>query len=395
MKPCRAGLPLVMLGWASLAAAQQTGSTPALEGWRWRPTVYVLASVDESTDAPLGATGVEFIEANPAGNLGAGLDVQHHAGKGRLHGVMFGLIRSPVSGPDRSFFVAGRVEGSRQLAPGWTLTFGDSAKVQRRPQLSFVDFQRNEAAVGLEWRQANGFGVSVQAADRRRALPELQALDFSRQAGSVAVSFPLSARGGAEIGASLQRYDAPTVTGERLVLSAEAAAFSSNTIGSLRYAWFAPRSDRRRLLDATQQSGDNSEFGDIGRAEFFEQLAYDGSAAVLSDSFFLDPLETDSDEWDFGRQKHVIAAFGSRRVTRRVSLSGFVRVQHRRGPNLLSPTDTTPFTDDRVAFRATFRYQLSRRVSGLAQGSSLRTWSDRPAFEFRRTLMTLGLQIQF
>lgn len=396
MKPCRASLLLVLLGWASSAAGQPASPTPALEGWRWQPSLYVLGSLDESTDAPLGVNGVEITQPSPSGNVGAGLDVQHHAGKGRLHATAFGLIRSPMSGQDRSFFVAGRVEGSRQLAPGWTLTFGDSAKVQRRPQLSVVDFQRNEGAVGLEWRHANGFGVSIQAADRRRALPELQALGFSRQAGLVALSFPLTSHGGGEIGASLQHYDAPTVTGERVVISAEVATFSANAIGSLRYAWFAPRGDRRRLPDAGQQSGDTSEFGDIDRAEFFEQLAFDGSdAAVLSDSFFLDPLETDSDEWDFGRQKQVIAAFGSRRLTRRVSLSGFGRIQHRRGPNLLSLTDTAPFTDDRAALRATLRYQFSRRVVGLAQGSHLRTWSDRPAFEFRRTLVSIGLQLQF
>ncbi|MHB8532856.1 MAG: hypothetical protein ACYDC2_09055 [Solirubrobacteraceae bacterium] len=383
MRLRRAGLPLVVLGWASLASAQSPDPAPA--GWRWQPSLYVLASLDESADAPLGVNDGAIFEPSAAGNIAAGLDVRHHSGRGRLHGMMFGLVRSPTSGQDRSFFVAGRVEGSRQLAPGWTLTFGDSAKLQRRPQLSVLDFQRNEGALGLEWRQTNGVGVSVQIADRRRALPELQTLGFSRQAGLVAVSFPLGAHGGAEMGAGLQHYDASTVSGERVVLSVEAATFGTNAIGSLRYAWFGPLSDRRRLPDQGPSSGSNSEFGDIDR----------GDAAILSDSFFLDPIETDSDEWDFGRRKHVVAAFGSRRLTSRASLSGFVRVQHRRGPNLLSPTDTTAFTDDRATVRVTFRYRFSRRMSGLAQSSYLRTWSARPGFAFERTLLTLGWQVQF
>jgi hypothetical protein len=395
LKLWRAGLAIVTLAWTPLAEAQSAPPSPSI-GWRWKPSVYLLGSVDESTDRPLGANGVEIVEASPAGNVGAGLDGQHHDQQGRLHAVVFGLIRSPASGQDRSFFAAGRVEGSRAIAAGWTLTFGDNAKLQRRPQLALVDFQRNEGTVGLEWRHTNGFGIAAQASDRRRALPELQALGFARQSAGMTALLPWGPHGGAEIGASYQHYDAPTVTGERVVISAEAATFGTNAFSSVRYAWFIPHRDRRPSADSAQQSGDSAEFGDIDRAGLLEQLAFDSSdAAVLSDSFFLDPLESDSDEWDFGRHKHVVAAFGSRRLTSRVSLSGFVRIQHRRGPNLLSLTDTSPFTDDRAALRATLRYQFSHRVIGLAQGSYLRTWSGRPGFDFRRALVALGLQVQF
>src|SRR6202158_6616774 len=99
MKGCRAGLSAIMLGWGSLVAAQTVSPSPAF-GWRWQPSVYLLGSIDESTDMPLGVNGVEIVEASPAGKVGVGLDVQHHAGEGRLHGVVVGLIRIPASGED-------------------------------------------------------------------------------------------------------------------------------------------------------------------------------------------------------------------------------------------------------------------------------------------------------
>jgi hypothetical protein len=239
-------------------------------------------------------------------------------------------------------------------------------------------------------------GISLEAGDTRRILPELEALGFSRQAGSVVMSFPRTAHSAAEVSASLQRYRATTVTGSRAVVSGEVATFGGPMLGSLRYAWFPPINTRQRLPDVTQPGGGSSEFQGIDAAEFFEQLAYAGSdAAVLSESFFLDSLEADSDEWDFGRQKHVLTGFGSRRLGARASLSGFVRGQHRRGPNLLVPGDLTSFADDRLLMRATFRYPVSNRVTLLVQGSYLRNWSDRRSFDFGRSLVTAGFQLHY
>ena len=45
------------------------------------------------------------------------------------------------------------------------------------------------------------------------------------------------------------------------------------------------------------------EFGDIDRADFLEQLSLEGSETILdSQAASLDPIETDSDDWDFGRR---------------------------------------------------------------------------------------------
>src|SRR6202163_4093842 len=213
MTTCRAVLALSLLGWTSISAAQNA-NPPAAEAWSLRPSVYAFGSIDQGTATRFAVNGDEDGEASPAANLGASLDLQRNAGDGRFHGMLFGLVRTPVSGQDRSFFVSGRVQGSHPLSPDWTLTFDDRAKVQRRPRLRIVDFQRNEAAVGLSWRNTAGRGVSLEVADRRRAVPEIQALGFSRQSASFTVSFPLMARGAADVGASVQHFDAPTAAGD-------------------------------------------------------------------------------------------------------------------------------------------------------------------------------------
>lgn len=387
----------VVLLAARSAVEAQTPAPPS--SWQFKPSLYALGSLDESSEVPFGDPELGIGEASPAANLGVGLDFAREATRGRLRGSLFALARSPFDGGDRSLFGAGRVEASKRFGQGGRLTFTDGLKVQLRPQFDVSDYWGNAATLRAEWSRPSGHGFGVQIGDRRRTLPGLDLLSFSRQSAGVGGFFPVGARGRAELSVDVQPYSAATATGVRLVVGGDLAAFTQKGIATLRFAWFEPLSDHPRVERTPDEPEKQPEFGDIGRAEFFEILALQGSyGAVLGDAFFLDPLQSDSDEWDFGRRKQVLTSFVSRRLGGRVTLSAFLRLQHKSGPNLLLPPGAEgagSFRDDRVELRSSLRYQIGRRASLLLQGSYVKNWSDRPVLDFYRVLGAFGVQIQF
>ena len=385
---------LAVVAMVAPAAAQ---APPAPE-WTIRPSVYALGAVDESTDLPFADPAIATVEPGAGANVGFGLDFSRRGGPAHVRGSFFGLARNPLAGARRSFFGAGRVEVSRRFGTGGRFTLLDAGRVQRYPRLNVSDYWANEITARMEWSKPSGKGIGFHLGDRRRALSELPPLGFSRQALGLGAFFPTGRQGRAEIGVEAQHYSAPTARGERLVLSGEWARFSRAGASSVRVAWFEPLRDRR-VIDTSGVSGDNAEFGDIGRAEFFETLALEGAfAAALDESFFVDPLESETDEWDFGRRKQVLTALVSRRLGAHTAASTFVRLQHRTGPNLLLPegaAGAASFTDDRLALRATLRRDLGPRVSLLLHGAWLKSRSRRPEADFSRALVAFGVQIHF
>jgi hypothetical protein len=387
-----AGLAVVM------AVAPAAAQAPPAPEWTIRPSVYALGAVDESTDLPFADPAVDAAEPGVGANVGLGLDFSRRGSRALVRGSFFGLARNAFAGARRSYFGAGRVEASRRFGSSGRFTFADAGRVQRYPQLNVSDYWANESSVRVEWSRPSGRGFGFHAGDRRRALSELNALGFSRQAVGLGTFFPTGRQGRAELGVEAQHYSAPTARGGRLVLGGEWATFSRKGASSVRVAWFEPFGDRR-VTDANAVSGDNAEFGDIGRAEFFETLALEGGyGALLDESFFVDPLESETDEWDFGRRKQVVTALVSRRLGAHTAASTFLRLQHRTGPNLLllqGAPGAESFTDDRLALRATLRRDLGPRVSLLLHGAWLKSRSRRPEADFSRALVAFGVQIHF
>lgn len=396
MRASRALLTIAVFAGGSELEAQTPEPPPS---WHFKPSLYALGSIDESSELPFGNAELDISEASPAANLGLGLDFGRETSVSRLRGSLFALTRSPFEGGDRSFLGAGRVEATKRFGSGGRLTLTDGSKVQLRPQLDLSDYWGNAATLRAEWTRPSGRGFGLQVGDRRRTLSDLDLLSFSRQSGGLDFFFPVSAHGRAEVGVEAQHYSATTATGERLVVGGEVAAFGGPGIFTLRLAWFEPISDRRRVDRAAGEPAEQAEFGDIGRAEFFEILALQGGyGAVLGDAFFLDPLQSDSDEWDFGRRKQVLTGFVSRRLAGRTTASAFLRLQHKRGPNLLLPESApgaASLADDRVEVRGSLRYQIRRRVSLVLQGSYVKNWSSSPILEFYRVLGAFGMQIEF
>src|SRR5262249_51261792 len=123
-----------------------------------------------------------------------------------------------------------------------------------------------------------------------------------------------------------------------------------------------------------------------------------GISALDDNVFALDPLESESEEWDFGRRKQLVTGFVSHHFGARTTVTASVRYHHERGPNLLLPLETAgsgPLTADRLATRADWRLDVRRHAALVVQGSYEQNWSNQPELSFQRFLFAAGVQLKF
>jgi hypothetical protein len=392
--------PSAIVVWL-LAAASSPRALAQTTGAQWQvdPSGYLLGSLDNSTDFPFGIPNRDRHEPLAAANLGVGLDVSRQTKENWFKSSLFGLVRSPFSDFDRTLFGAGWVEASRGFGGNGRVTFSDEGKGQTRPNADVSEYWYNVATLRAEWRRAGEKGFEVEVDDRRRGLPDLPFLGFSQDSLGGGVFFAGGSRGRARLGARLQRYSAPTAEGGRAVAEAEWATFTRTGIATLRLAWFQPFGDRRRSASLGAETDGGYEFGDVGRSEFFEMLTFRSAhTPMLEGSFLFDPFESESDQWDFGRRKLVLAGFASRRFGARTTASFFLRFQHKNGPNLLLPENADgagSFVDDRIEARTAIGYRLRPRATLLFQGWYVESWSLRQPLKFRRFMVSAGIQIHF
>jgi hypothetical protein len=390
---------MLALGLLAAGSCPKAEAQTAPTQWQIDPSAYLLGSLDNSTDLPFGGTTRERREPLGAANLGIGLDMTQEKKEGWFKSSLFGLVRSPFSEFDRTLFGAGWVEASRRFGGSGRLTFSDEGKGQTRPNADVSEYWYNAATLRAEWRRAGENGFELEADDRRRGLPDLRFLGFSQQSLGGGLFFAGGARGRARLGAEIQRYSAPTAEGGRAVAEGEWARFTPTGIVTLRLAWFQPFGDKRRPALPGGDDDEGYEFGDVGRSEFFEMLTFRSAhTPMLEGSFLFDPFESESDQWDFGRRKVVLAGFGSRRFGARTTASAFLRFQHKNGPNLLLPAGAPgadSFVDDRFEARAAVGYKVRPRASLLFQGWYVESWSVRQPLAFRRFMVSAGVQIHF
>jgi hypothetical protein len=394
-------------------SAVLAGEAPPRHGWSAHPSFDAFVSADDLNEAvPDALPGLA--EPSPALRLASALDVAWDGESGRFQTSAFALTRSPFSKNDRSYFAAGRLHAVRTLGPAFRLALDDSARWQRDDRPAVTDFQRNEVIASLDWRPRGRVGLGLRLSDRRRSLPRLEELGFARQSVALATRVSLGQRLVGEAVAAWQHYSARTAKGQRLLFSAEVARFGSRGVISARFSWFEPHEDS--WVDGLLGSPSPAAFPlegpvggvgtrnyldedlALGRATSWEAVDATGStdADLTGEPALFDPLESESDEWDFGRRKQVLAAFVSRRFGESWFVSAVARYQHKRGPNLLldGPSGAV-VEDDRVAVRLSIRRRLGARLSLLVQGCHLQAWADRPALRFSRNLAALGLELRY
>jgi hypothetical protein len=390
---------VVVAGLVAGASAARAQTASVSDPWQIDPSVYALGSLDNSTDIPFGGSFRARQEPLAAANLGLGLDVTRQTTRGWLKSSLFGLARSPFSDFDRTLFGAGWVEASRRFGGTGRLTFSDEGKAQTRPHVDVSDYWYNVATLRSEWHRSGGRGFELEAIDRRRGLPDLPFLGFAQQSLGGGIFFPRGAEGRARLGAEVQHYSALTAEGGRAVVEGELATFARAGIATVRLAWFEPFGDRRLTPPTGVGTDEGYEFPDVGRSEFFEMLTFRSAhIPMLEGSFFFDPFESESDQWDFGRRKLVAAGFASRHFGARTTVAAFLQFQHKNGPNLLLPADAkgaAPFVDDRAEARVAAAYKVRPRLSLLFQGWYVQSWSERQPLDFRRFMVAVGAQLHF
>jgi hypothetical protein len=420
--------PLLAL---ALTVATVTGAsaddTDARQAPVLRPALYVLGAVDDAHGIS-GALDQELLEPPRSLSLGGALDALWEGRAARFQGSLFGILHSPFSDSERGYLLAGRVHAMRNLGDATRLTLDDSARLQRRSQLGLTDYTRNEAVLGVEWQPTRGPAWTFRLADRHRKVTELSSLGFGRQAMSLGATFTLTPRLRLAAEATAHHYSTDTVHGESGALTLELTHVSLRRTVSLRSAWFVPVSDR---LAQPQAASDMLTYvvapggeatlvrgtgplmapepvapaemepvaadtllladGPVGRS-----TAGDSGLVGFADPFLFDPLESDTDEWSFGRHKQIVALLVSQRLAERTRVALVARYQHSSGPTLLVATTPGPDTrENRLWLRLTLRHQVWRQAAVFLHGGYLVNRSSDDAQDFTRGLLVGGLEIPF
>jgi hypothetical protein len=376
-----------------------------VERWRWRPSGYAFGSVEHERGVPPTFGGARLTEVSPAVSLGLALDADRRWDRAGFDAALVGLARSPFEARDRSYFLSGRAHAFRQLGDQWRLTLDDAAKLLRRPALGVSNFESNAASLGAEWSPSRGPAWQVRLEDRRRTTPREPSLGYALQSVGVGPTFSLGSRVQVQAEAAAQRYSAVTASGRRFMAAVEVAHVRRRGAATLRYELYEPSSDRLKVAPSvsllpnafpeplTDVFGSRAAYESVALQHPVQDLAVAATdGELIADSVLLDPLLTGSEEWDFGRHKHVLLAYVSQRLGERVLLSGHLRYQRWRGPDLVIAVPGS-YRDDRLELRAALHWRLTPRATLLLYAAHLTNDSDRGRFDFGRTLAVVGIQI--
>ncbi len=404
------------------AAAASAGDADARRTPLLRPALYVVGALDDSGDVP-GALNQELLGPPRSLSLGGALDALWEGRASRFQGSLFGIVHSPYSDSERGLLLAGRVHAMRVLGSTTRVTFDDSARLQRGSGAGLIDYARNEAVLGIEWQRARGPAWTLRVADRHRKVTELSRLCFCREAASLGAAFTLSPRLLLAAEVSAHRYSTETVRGESGAVTLSLAHVSLRRTVALRGAWFVPVHDRptRQLAAAASfnNAADPANEATLVRdapvlspaplppsgtgqpptdtpLEGAPSMAGNSSLESSADPFLFDPLESDTDEWSFGRHKQVVALLLSQRLAERTRVALLTRYQHSSGPNLLTAYATGPDTvENRVWWRLTLRHQVWRQTVVFLHGGYLLNRSTDDSQDFSRALVVGGIEIPF
>ena len=392
--------------------APPTIAAQEVDGWRTARWVSLFGSFEGSQGG--WSPGLALPGPGPAAGAALAMEAQRHSQETDFRASALGSLRRHWLSDDwgggsawaHSVWASGR--GVWSSSSSFRIWLDESVRAERLP--GFGDLARNQVSVGLESRVGGRGGLTLTLADRRRSVDETPDLGFARQTIVIGGAATLSGRHALGLEAGLQTYQANTARGERLIASAEYSAVRRTGVTALRAAWWEPLGDRGEAValgpveapvpvDATNRSvpleSDPQPAAEAGPGQTVGLS--EPPPDFVTDALYLDSfLESDADEWDFGRRKLLLVAFHSHRFGDRWFLSGLVRAQRRHGPDLLDAwRGSASFEDTRLHLRLVARYRLSARATILVQASHLESVSERPDFDFSRELVAVGLHWRF
>jgi hypothetical protein len=406
----RLAAALVISTLAAVAPAAAQGRGP--DGWAWAPSLYVLGT-SERGHGEAYAPPNDNLRRDDAGSLGLGLDLRAPLGGGRLEGSAFGLAHDPLSGRDRGFYGAARIRAtSGANGAGWRFRAEAAPRLQRRSTATLSDFQRNDLWVEVEQAALEGTRFGLRLGDRRRSVRHLPAQDFARQSLAASLTGGDAAGHQWRLESGPQRYSTDAGSGWRMATAFEAAAALGRGRIAVRVQWLEELSNRGGAGAAAPTANPppprpaaSTLPGPPTTVELHApaDMAMSGAPSpspapasgkspdgLLGASMFVDPLEGDEGDWDFGRRKVELVALATRALTPSLRLTAELRAYLERGNDFTYSS----VRRDRVALRLYARWALGPRAALLLQGGFESLSDNRPGLAYSRGLASLGLELR-
>lgn len=389
--------------WLAVVSLLPAGVAADERGGSYVQPSFSLSLVSEQGSGTAYAPPADDLTRPLAVSVGAGLDGRGQWGGGGLDWSALAFVHDPADDENRGVFAAARARGWSDLGAAWRLRFDASGRLQRRETATLSDFERSDVSLGID-RKGDGATLGLRVADRRRWVRE-STLGFDRQ--SVLASATWGAPGGHRwrVEAGPQSAHAPTAQQWRLSGAVEWAGGIGSWTAGVRATWLEP------LGVARGPDGTAGVPGALLPGAFPTPPAavptappvepgLAGSAArtsspgegLLGPALIVDPLEDDENDWDIGLRKQQIVAVATRAFAR-TTITGALRVENERGPDLLS-SGARDVERVRLAARLHVRHALGSRWALLAQGGWQRLDDDRPRVGYSHGLATIGIELR-
>lgn len=378
------------------------------DGWRWRPSLFVLGAYEYNrglTVVGVGSSSASSSDLRPA--LALGLETARSGSRGGFQGEVSLLGRDPFDSDARAILFDGRAHAFRSLGSRWRVELDEALRVERREALPRADFDRQQAQATLEYRGASGPAYRLQLSDRRLRLPHTPALNVTQQALSLGVWTGTGGGMSLEARPFFRRFGESARDRNQLGAAFEATHVNAQGLLALRYHFSAALGHRPTPTKPPVPAptvppapAPNAPPVPAPTVPPVPAPAVPLPAArvpelppeVLPEVPLADALDDDAESWP-ARQEHQLGLYGSHTFGQRLRLTlrAQVRWLKEREPLLKG---LPGFDDQRWHLRATLRWRLSGHTSLVAQAAYASEKGNPAAPELVRSQVFFGVQVR-
>jgi len=355
------------------------------DGWRWRPSLFVLGAYEYDrghTALGAGSSPASSSDLRPA--LALGLEAGRSGSRGGFQGEVSLLGRDPFDSDARAILFDGRAHAFRSLGSRWRVELDEALRVERREALPRADFDRQQAQATLEYRGASGRAYRLLLSDRRLSLPHTPALNVTQQALSLGVWTGTGGGMSVEARPFFRRFGESARDRNQLGAAFEATHVHAQGLLALRYHFSAALGHRPTPTGPPAPGRVVTPLAAAALPELPPE--------VLPDAPLADPLDDDAESWP-ARQEHQVSFYGSRTLGQRLRLTlrAQVRWLKEREPLLKG---LPGFDDRRWHLRATLRWRMSGHTSLVAQAAYASERGNPAVPELVRSQVFFGVQLR-